>query len=231
MNMKKKWIKEIKNKLCLMRDLPKSIYFNYKCLPREQAKKLPIQVRWNIKLGNLKKGCVEIRSDQIENNMIKIGYQGAQFISKDSSYINIMEGGKLIFEGNSIIAEGCNICISSGIVTIGKHFYANRNLQIQCNESICFGDDVLLGWNVKVRDTDGHEVLVDGIGNPCTEKIHICNHIWVASDTTILKGTYIDDNCIIACGSIVCGSKFKVKNCLIAGIPAQIKKEKIEWIE
>lgn len=229
--MKKKWIKEFKNKILKVIDFPKSVYFNYKCLPREQAKKLPIQVRWNIKLGNLNKGCVEIRADKIEHNMIKIGYQGGQFISKDNSYISITEGGKLIFKGNTTIAEGCNICISGGTVTIGKNFYANRNLQVQCYESICFGNDVLLGWNVKVRDTDGHEVLVEGFSKPYIQRIDICNHVWIASDTTILKGTYVSDNCIIACGSIVCGTNFNVKNCLIAGIPAKIKKEKIEWIE
>lgn len=229
--MKKKLIRKIKSKVLGLRDLPQSIYFNYKCLPREQAKKLPIQVRWNVKLGNLKKGCVEIRSDKIEHNMIKIGYQGGRFISEDNSYISITDGGKLIFKGYSIIAEGCNICISGGEVTIGKRFYANRNLQIQCYESICFGDDVLFGWNIKVRDTDGHKVLTDGVSNAFMKKIDICNHVWVAADTTILKGTYVNDNCIIACGSIVCGSKFETKNCLIAGIPARIKKEKIEWIE
>ena len=229
--MKKNLIKKIKNKILEIRDFPKSLYLNYRCLSRVQAKKLPIRVKWNTKLGNLEKECIEIKSDKIERSMIKIGYQGCKFVSQGNSYISIENGGKLIFKGKSIIAEGANIYIYGGKVTIGDKFYANRNLQIQCNKSISFGDSVLLGWNVKVRDTDGHEVLVDGISKPYTKRIDICNHVWVAADTSILKGSYIDDECIIACGSIVCGSKFRVKNCLIAGIPAQIKKEKVKWNE
>ncbi|HBI6897062.1 acyltransferase [Clostridium perfringens] len=225
----KKWIREIRDIIFKIRDFPKSIYFNYKCLPKEQAKKMPIRVLWNTKLGNLEKGCVKIKADKIEHNMIKIGYHGGQFISKNRSYISIINGGKLVFRGDSIIAEGCNICITGGEVTIGKHFYANRNLQIQCDENISLGDNVLIGWNVKIRDTDGHEVKVDGISRPYKAKIDICDHVWIASDTTILKDSYVSDDCIIACGSVVCGSKFNIKNCLIAGIPARIKKEKISW--
>lgn len=227
----KKWIKKIKEKALEIRDLPKSIYFNYKCLPRVQAKKLPIRIRWNTKLGNLEKGCVEIKSDNIKYGMIKFGYQGGKFISENNSYISIDNKGKLIFKGNCTIAEGFNICISNGTLNIGENFYANRNLQIECNKNICFGDYVLLGWNVRIRDTDGHMVLINKSIRPYTEEINISNHVWVAADATILKGTYINDGCVIACGSIVCGSRFIQKNCLIAGIPARVKKENIEWIE
>lgn len=41
---------------------------------------------------------------------------------------------------------------------LGNDFYANRNLTIQCEKQILFGDNDLLGWNVSVRDTDGHRI-------------------------------------------------------------------------
>jgi acetyltransferase-like isoleucine patch superfamily enzyme len=43
-----------------------------------------------------------------------------------------------------------------------------------------------------------------------------------------MKGAYIADGCVIARRSVVLG-EFMKPNCLIAGIPAVIKREDISW--
>ena len=214
-----------------IRDFPKSVYFNYRCLSKAQARKLPIHVKWNTKLGILEKNSIIINSEKIERSMITLGYRGGQFISADKSYFSISDGGKVIFNGICNFGEGFNIAVEGGTVSFGGNFYANRNLQIECQKEITFGNDVLLGWNVKLRDTDGHSVIHNGTVNPYVGEITVGSHVWIASDTTVLKNSKISTGSVIACNSTVCGLKSDKENLLIGGTPAKVIKENVEWIE
>lgn len=227
----RKFLISIKTKALWLRDMPKSIYFNFRCLPKEQARKLPIRIRWNTKLGILEKNCIQIQNLKIKKGMIQLGYRGGKFVSQGKSYITISKGGEIIFKGTCICAEGWNICVEGGKLTFGSNFFANRNLQIECEKDISFGDDVLVGWNVRIRDTDGHAVICDNIYKDFRKEIIIHDHVWISSDSTILKGSKIEENSVVACNSTVCGLVSKEKNCLIAGTPSKVKKQNIQWIK
>lgn len=215
----------IKEFLKYLRDLPKSIYFNYRCLPKEQAVKLPVRVRYDTKLGILDKNCIVINGE-CRRNMILLGYRGGQFVSRNHSYISI-SGGKMIFNGTCCLGEGFGIAVEGGELSFGNHFYANRNLLIECQKKISLGDHVLTGWNVSVRDTDGHSVME----KPFVKEIIVRNHVWITSDVTILKGSKISEGSVIACNSTVCGLQMQKENCLAGGTPAEIIRENITWTE
>ena len=215
----------IKECLKYIIDLPKTVYFNYRCLPKNQAVKLPVRVRYNTKFGILDKNSVII-SGNCTRSMITLGYRGGKFVTENKGYISI-SNGKIIFNGKCNFGEGFGISVESGELSFGNNFYANRNLLIECQEKITFGNDVLIGWNVSIRDTDGHSVNK----KPFIEEIEIKDHAWISSDVTVLKGSCITDGSIIACNSTVCGIKMKDKNCLIGGTPAKIIKKNVEWTE
>jgi acetyltransferase-like isoleucine patch superfamily enzyme len=59
------------------------------------------------------------------------------------------------------------------------------------------------------------------------EPIKIGNHVWIGMNSTILKGVTLGDNSIVAAGSVV--TKSFPNNVLIAGVPAKIIKENINW--
>ena len=215
----------IKECLKYIIDLPKTVYFNYRCLPKNQAVKLPVRVRYNTKFGILDKNSVII-SGNCTRSMITLGYRGGKFVTENKGYISI-SNGKIIFNGKCNFGEGFGISVESGELSFGNNFYANRNLLIECQEKITFGNDVLIGWNVSIRDTDGHSVNK----KPFIEEIEIKDNAWISSDVTVLKGSCITDGSIIACNSTVCGIKMKDKNCLIGGTPAKIIKKNVEWTE
>lgn len=224
-------LNKIKNILIKLRDLPKTIYINFHCLPWEQAKKLPIRVNWKTKFGNVDKGCIIIDSESINHNMITLGYRGSQFVPLNSSYIGVENNGKIVFKGSCTLGEGFNIYVNSGSLIIGEKFYANRNFKVQCEERIEINRDVLVGWNVQIRDTDGHDIIYNGIVKAQKEEISIGSHVWITSDVTILKGSKISDGSIIGCNSTVCGLEVEEQECLIAGIPGKVIKTKMKWIE
>ena len=52
--------------------------------------------------------------------------------------------------------------------------------------------------------------------------------MWISCNVTILKKSYINDNCVVGCNSLI-QKKYNEKNVVIAGNPAIVCKEKINW--
>ena len=208
-------------------DLPKILYINYKCLPISQAIKLPIRINHKVKLENLKRNSIIIDCTKITFSMINIGYSGCKFVNENKMYIGVNNNGKITFLGKIKISEGVNIYSDGGNIIFGKNVYINRNLLIQSNNKITIKDNCLIGWNVNIRDTDGHKTKSNS-GN-C--EIIIGERTWISSDVTILKSTKIGNNSIVGCNSLVCRFQAKKDNILIAGHPAKEIKENIEWEE
>ena len=211
-------------KFNIILDLPNTILFNFKTFDFKVAIKLPILVSRNIKIAEISKGSVNINSS-IERFMIKIGYNGSPFIQSQKGYFSIYNGGKVTFHGKCVIAQGARIFCENGKLDIESDVYVNKNLLIQCEKNIRIGKSALFGWNINIRDTDGHKVMKNGFIEDKSKEILIDRNTWIASDVTILKGSKISEGSIVGCNSVVCGLNVKNKNSLIVGIPALVKKE------
>ncbi len=84
--------------------------------------------------------------------------------------------------------------------------------------------------HIIVRTSDSHPIfdLVSGERLNKPDSVTIGNHVWVAPNVKIMKGSVIPDGCII--GSDTTTSKaFYEKNVLIVGRPAHIIKKNINW--
>ena len=121
------------------------------------------------------------------------------------------------------IHSGCRISVKKGASLILGSGFINSNCEIRCSESISIGENVAIAPEVIIRDSDDHQI----VGSKKTSPINIGNHVWIGTRAMILKGVSIGDNSVIAAGSIV--THDVPSNCLVAGVPAIIKKEKISW--
>lgn len=140
--------------------------------------------------------------------------------------------GSIILENNSflncdhgvVFYSGCQLSIHSNCkLTIGKETYFNRNTTIICRDKIVIGDNCAISQNVVIRDSDVHT-----INNKMNHKpIKIGNHVWICSNAIVLKGVTIGDGSVIAAGSVV--TKDVPAHSLVAGNPARVIKEQIEW--
>ena len=125
------------------------------------------------------------------------------------------------------IGPGVNIIVKDAAqLTIGDGTYFTSDMHLEAVKSICIGSDCAISWGVTIIDGNHHNVLSEN-SSINKENVTIGNHVWVGCNVTILKGTEIADNCIVAAGSIVKG-KFP-KNVMIAGNPAKIVKNNINW--
>lgn len=109
------------------------------------------------------------------------------------------------------IGKNCQIC---------NHFTA-----VSEGPGIEIGDDVLVGSSVTVMDSDFHEIDPARrlSGTPKTGKVVIADNVWIGDRVTILKGTVIGKNSVVAAGAVVSG-EFPA-NVVIGGIPAKVIRE------
>ena len=81
-----------------------------------------------------------------------------------------------------------------------------------------------MGWNVTIKNNDGHYVVENGKDSIISKKIIIKDHVWVCAYATVLKGVCIKKNSVVAYGALL-------TNVLYGGVPAKMIKENISWRE
>jgi len=152
-------------------------------------------------------GIKQLRSSQLETRLLleensTMTINGT-FGMYCNSYIRVIKGGELLFNGGFI----------------------NENVQITCASKIYIGKGCTIARDVIIRDFDAHSIEQEGfeIAIPIT----IGNHVWVGNRAMVLKGVSIGDGAVIAAGAIV--TKNVPPRSLVAGVPAKVIKENITW--
>lgn len=166
------------------------------------------------------------------------GCEFTNFCSHGSPKINVGIGGKFkigkdfkINNRESANPIGrfhrCSIIVGKkGNLIIGKNV-GMSSTAIVCHQKIEIGDNVNLGGNVAIYDTDFHSLNSSDrlnrrldIENTKTSPIKIGNNVFIGAHTTILKGVTIGDNVIIGACSVV--TKNIPTNEIWAGNPAKL---------
>lgn len=141
--------------------------------------------------------------------------------------LDFHQHGELIVQNSAYFPESSVININ-GILRLGRNFGCNSGLLISCEKAITIGDNIAIGWDVTVVDSDGHDILVgeNVINKP--QKVSIGDHCWLCSKSSILKGSLLPDGTIVGYGTIVSGI-LKEPNTIVAGNPCRAVKTSIEW--
>lgn len=162
--------------------------------------------------------------------MVLLGLTGSEdlkFFESNKSYLSIRKGAKVIFEGSAKIGTHFSL-MACGNISFGNNFSSNHGCVFSCMNSITFGNDVLLGGKISIRDSDGHTIKYNDNGTPKENEIKVGNHVWICNKVDILRGTVIGDNSVVGYRSL-CNRAYECKNVLLAGAPAKICKSNIQW--
>lgn len=167
-----------------------------------------------------------------KNNIIEIE-NGAKF---KNSVINIKSNNSHVKIKKAKYINGTTIFIYNGdnqFIEIGKDTsIESAKFYLCATGSKCIiGDDCMLSSNLQFWTGDGHQVIDRTTGNILNDKptlLRIENHCWVGFGSKILKNSQISKNSIIATESVVT-KKFDSENIIIAGNPAKVVKNNIDW--
>lgn len=216
----------------LVLSIPKTLYFNFKVLPIKRAIKIPFIVSHNIKLKGINRKTFIVENETLSFASSRIGFEytvGA-FQESKKGIISIEEG-KIILKGNVGLSQGIVLSAKNSNIIIGKNFRCNYSTQISsCDQDIIIGNNVVLGWKVTIKSDDGHYLIDNGKTKSKCAQVIIGEHVWLCSNSSLLKGSKIGNDCVVAYGSLITNKCFG-NNTLIGGIPAHIIKENIEWKE
>lgn len=167
-----------------------------------------------IKIQNLG-GCARIKKNVAgKGHKLVIGRNATVqnlelFIRGDCAQIEIGEG-VVMGHGCSIRCEGDNIR-----VVIGNNTTMTRDIHMFSN-------------NIIVRTSDSHPIYdAGGVRLNPPADVHIGNHVWIAPETTVMKGVTIGDNAILGSKTLV--TRDIPAGCLGAGVPARVIKENVHW--
>ncbi len=171
---------------------------------------------------------------------------GCRIISKSGNTIIFHEGG--VLRNTSIVIRGTNnvievgertnitngdICIEddNNCISIGDECNLCGTIHLACTEGkkIIIGDNCLFSSEIVFRTGDSHSI-VDLLGqrvNPAADII-IKDHVWIGHRVCINKGVLIPENSVIGTGSVVT-KQFIEPNVIIAGVPAKVVKNNINW--
>lgn len=110
-------------------------------------------------------------------------------------------------------------------IVIGSNVFFNNNLTVICDKTtIKIGDNVLIGTDVEILDSDFHGIHPDerNSGNHLCAPVTIHDNVFIGAHAKILKGVVIGKNSIVAHSAVV--TKDVPENVIVGGNPAKFIK-------
>lgn len=204
----------------------KTIRVNLKYFGVKYVFKPIILVSKNTKIYRLKG---KVLAENKSFGAIRVGFGFVGIVDRKYRRTIWDNDGTLEFKGTSFMGVGTKIS-NTGHVTFGDNFCINANSDIICRSSIIFGEDVLISWETLIMDSDYHCIYSTSDSeqkriNP-DKAIYIGNHCWIGCRCTLLKGTAVSNNTIIAAGSVI-SRCYKNENVIISD--SGILKDNVNW--
>ncbi len=124
--------------------------------------------------------------------------RNVDIITRNNCHINVK--GRIVIKKNSTFSAN-----EKGRIIIGNNCHFGENCMVVSKKNIEIGDAVIIGPSVCIYDHN-HNISKNGyVEGYKTKDVKIGNHVWIGANVTILAGSIIGDNCVIAAGTVVKG--------------------------
>lgn len=145
--------------------------------------------------------------------------------SKEEAYIAVMKNAELIIDGRVTIAAKCTIDVCANARLKMGALHTNVGVTLVCSNIIEIGDDVQIGRNVLIYDSNYHSTNMSNINK--LRPLLIGNHVWLCTGVTITKGVKIGNGAVCGINSTIMNN-VKEKN-MVLGNPAKVVMANMEW--
>lgn len=208
--------------------LLKTLWFNFRYFPFQQACKLPVILAKGVHVRYCHKGFCEIRG-KVHKGILRIGF-GDRMGHVGPKCVLLIEGKiVLVGDGAHVIGPGTHLAIwKNAVLTLGNNFTSSIRNKISCSCAITVGDDNMWSFDNVIMDTDAHQICDEnGRIMNYNKPIVFGNHVWLGCHSIVMKGSEVADGCMIASGSKISG-KYTEPNCIIT-TGKKIIKQNIHW--
>ena len=145
-------------------------------------------------------------------------------IGSDSS-LNRYLGGNITLGTRTILCKHCKLSTCGGDIVIGNDTTLGDYTTITAQGGVTVGDNVIFADHVSMiaNEHNYEKIDVPIMKQGCyTAPIVIGDGSWIGINATILAGSHIGKNCVVAAGAVVKGTF--PDYCVIGGVPAKIIK-------
>ncbi len=196
---------------------------------RSQVRDLPIVASWSTAFRRARDAEVLL------GGQLFVGYwpttRGGGGLGPSSAARGVLALGRrsrFSTGGWVILGRGVETIVGDDAsLSIGSGTYVTADSRLFCRQRIEIGSDCAISFGVLVMDSDLHKVVVDGEPRPESSPVEIGDHVWIGAGATILKGARIGDGAVVGAGSVVAGEVPPAT--LVAGSPAKVRRERVEW--
>ena len=160
------------------------------------------------------------------NGDLEVGFNKLRK-SKAETYIRLRNNAVWNLSDTCNISYGATVELLDSAIIESNYFTVNSNSVIVIAKKLTVGNDVMIGRNVTIYDSDFHPINNGDFEN-YTIPITIGNHVWIASNSTILKGVQISDGSVVASNSVIVRN---IDDNQLVGndVKQKIIKNNIEW--
>ena len=130
--------------------------------------------------------------------------------SRTETLIRIRKNASWDVKGYCGLSYGTTLEINENAELESGYLTVNSNSVLVANKKITIGNDVMIGRNVIIYDSDFHSL---NNKENISEPVIIGDHVWIATNVTIMKGVHIGDGSVIATGTII---RENVPECVVA---------------
>jgi len=206
--------------------LCKTVWFNLKYLPFNQAIHLPVFISSKVIVRNCYRGFYHGGG---KTGDLCIGLYDWNYTCHTQSFLNIRGIIKTNGDGIHYIGPGATIITGQkAILEIGNNVRISYNVKLIAIKHIKIGDDNMWSHDIMVRDSDGHQIL-DCNGDIINRNRQVVfgNHVWIGSKATILKGSFVPKGCVIGARAVI--TKRLAKNDSIYAGNNRLLRQEIIW--
>lgn len=148
--------------------------------------------------------------------------------SKAETLVRLQKNAKWLVHGDAWLFFDTFIDVHPEAIFETGFFSVNGGSVIVVGKRIEFGQNVMIGRDVTIYDSDFHQIL-DENGKPSnfSKEVKIGNDVWLTNKIMVLKGVSIGDGALVSAMTLI--RKDVPDHALVAGNPGKVIKENIYW--
>jgi Acetyltransferase (isoleucine patch superfamily) len=179
-------------------NLTKFVYYNFFCKSVVRKKGCYLITFRNCVINLHKSSRLYINIGTIQLGVAKL--RG----SKAETYLQMDENASWVSNGAAELFFQTQIHIQKNAVFETGYFSANIGTAIICSKKVTLGENVMIGRNILIYDSDHHRIIDqngDMVNND--KEVTIRDHVWLTSNVTVLRGVTIGEGCIVAAQTVI----------------------------